>query len=272
LAVLATSPAAAHGDAASPPHAATFDEDQALAYSQAALGRTVGDVVLKNRRGELVRLAELRGKPVVVSFIYTSCVHTCPIITSTLADAAEVGYEALGAGSFTVLTVGFDTRHDNPARMNLYAAKHGLARTADWMFLSADRATIDHLARDLGFIYFPSAKGFDHLAQTTIIDSGGTVYRQVYGETIDVPLFVDPLKKLVFGTAEMFSSVEELVKGVRLYCTIYDPAAGRYRFDYSLFIQMGVGFLVIMGVITFLVLELRRGRRRRRAGPGRTPA
>ena len=40
----------------------------------------------------------------------------------------------------------------------------------DWEFLSADHATIDGLAADLGFVYVPSPKGFDHLAQTTVID------------------------------------------------------------------------------------------------------
>lgn len=278
LAVSPPTAAGAHGEGhaaaapgAAPRAASSFDRDAALAYSQAAVGRTVADAVFTDTRGRPVRLADYRGKPLVVSLIYTSCVHTCPIITNTLADAAEVARDALGRDSFNVVTIGFDVRHDTPDRMRLYAVKHGLARIPGWAFLSADAATIDRLARDLGFIYFPSSKGFDHLAQTTVLDADGKVYRQVYGESVETTHLGEPLKELVFGTTAPFSSIADLVKKVRLFCTIYDPAADRYRFDYSLFIRMGVGFLVIVGVAVFLVRELLRARRRR-AGPGRTPA
>ena len=55
------------------------------------------------------------------------------------------------------------------------------------------------LANNLGFLYFASAKGFDHLMQTTVVDANGKIYRQVYGMTFDTPLLVEPLKELVLG-------------------------------------------------------------------------
>ena len=62
-----------------------------------------------------------------------------------------------------------------------------------WTFASADAATIERLARDAGFTYFASPKGFDHITQTTIIDAAGRVMLQVYGEDFAPPLVVEPL-------------------------------------------------------------------------------
>ena len=53
------------------------------------------------------------------------------------------------------------------------------------------------------------------------------------------------------------------MKKVRLFCTIYDPAADRYRFDYSIFIQLIVGTVIILFMIVFIVRNLVRLRRRR---------
>jgi hypothetical protein len=141
-----------------------------------------------------VSLAGYRGKPLVVSLIYTSCYHVCPTITQSLAHAVEVAEEALGEASFQVATVGFDAAVDSPERMATFAREQGIDHPG-WRFLSADAATIEELSTALGFIFYRSPKGFDHLTQTTIIDSGGTVYRQVYGDTFPAPRLVEPLNQ-----------------------------------------------------------------------------
>lgn len=250
-----------------------YDPEQALAYSQGAIGNRVADYAFRDSRGREVKLSDFRGKPLAVSFIYTACEHTCPTITATLADAAGVARDALGRDSFTLLTIGFDSRNDSPQRMRYYARLNDVHGEPNWKFLSGDKATIDNLAKDLGFIYFASPKGFDHLAQTTIIDGQGTVYRQVYGEAFATPHFVEPLKELVFGTTSPFTSIGDLIKKVRLFCTIYDAAGDRYRFDYSIFFQLFAGATMIVAMAVFVVrgvLGIRR--RRRRPGPGNSTA
>ncbi len=76
--------------------------------------------------------------------------------------------------------MGFDTRNDTPQRMRSFAREHG-AGGDNWHFLSADSKTLDELTAAVGFSYFSSAGGFDHMAQVTVIDKNGKVYRQVYG-------------------------------------------------------------------------------------------
>ena len=58
-----------------------LDREQALRTSQAALGRKIADHTLLDREGRPVRLSSYRGKPLLVSFIYTGCFQVCPTTT-----------------------------------------------------------------------------------------------------------------------------------------------------------------------------------------------
>ena len=241
---------------ASPALASRMDDSEALRVSQAAIGRTLGGYTLTAADGTPVTLEQLRGRPVVLSFIYTSCYQVCSGLTLRLRETVKVAHEALGTDSFAVVTVGFDTPNDTPARMRLYARERG-ATLPGWTFASADAATIERLARDTGFTYFASPKGFDHITQTTIIDSGGRVVLQVYGEDFAPPLVVEPLKKLVWGQNLDRRTLEGLVNTVKLFCTIYDPTSGRYRFDYSLIVNILAGGLALGIAATGILAALR---------------
>ena len=236
------------------------DEAAAFRYSQAAIGRQVGEYAFTNSLNRKVTLADYRDKPLVVSLVYTSCADICPVISETLADAVEIAREALGEDSFRVVTVGFDARNDTPERMRAFARSHGL-KLANWEFLSTDGDTVDRLAEDIGFIFLPSPKGFDHLSQTTVLDPVGRVYAQIYGESFETPHLVEPLKRLVFGGNLDMQSWEGIVNRVRLFCTIYNPATGRYRFNYSVFIVMVMGSLTLSSIAFFLIRAWLRGRR-----------
>ncbi|MGF1640969.1 MAG: SCO family protein [Rhodospirillales bacterium] len=243
---------AATGDTGRPPAPVDgSDEVGALRYSRDALGRELGDHAFVDHLDRPVTLADFRGNPLVISLVYTRCADVCPIVSAAIVDAVDVAREALGDDSFNIVTIGFDSKYDTPSRMRTFARVNGLDR-ARWHFLSADGDTIDRLAEDLGFAFFPSATGFDHIAQTTVIDQEGRVYRHVYGESFSVPLLVEPLKQLVFGRRVVLTDWSGLVDRVRLVCTVYDPASGRYRFDYSLLAMMAGG-LLSLGTIGFVL-------------------
>ena len=221
-----------------------FDEKAALEYSQSAIGRTVGSHVFRDRSVREIDLADLRGKPLVVSMIYTSCYNTCPVILESLYDGVKVAQDALGEDSFSVVTIGFDARNDTPQRMRDFARSRGVD-LPNWYFLSGKKEIIERLSKTLGFIYFPSPKGFDHLAQTSVLKSDGTIYRHVYGSNFGPQALAEPLKELVFGIESAQSLTQAIINRVRLFCTIYDPRAERYRFDYSIFIGGIIGLLIL---------------------------
>jgi len=143
--------------------------------------------------------------------------------------------------------------NDTPSRMRAFARRQGIPLGDDWQVLSGTQGAVEGLARDIGFEFYPSMKGFDHLNQTTIVDKSGRIFRQVYGQSFESVYLVEPLKTLVLGTDSPFSSFQDLANKIRLFCTIYDPAADRYQFDYSMFFRIGVGFTVVMTLLIIVV-------------------
>lgn len=240
--------------------AAPAGERETLATSQGAVGGVVRDASFTAADGRSVRLADYRGKPLVVSLIYTGCAHICPTTTRHLAKVVRTARAVLGADSFAVLSIGFDTPNDTPAAMAAFARQQHVG-TGGWEFLSADAATLARLTEDLGFRYARAPHGFDHVLQATVIDAQGRVYRQVYGMTFETPLLVEPLKQLVYATPETASLMQSLGNRIKLFCTVYDPAADRYRFDYSLFLGIGIGLLSLGTLTALLLREWRRSRR-----------
>lgn len=225
-----------------------YTSDEALAISQAAIGKTAGHYRFVLPSGEVVTSKKFLGKPLIISLVYTSCYHICPTTTENLNRVVQKARDVMGEDSFNVLTIGFDTQRDTPEAMAHFAEMHSTA-VDNWYFLSSDAATMKALSRDLGFIYSPSPHGFDHLIQASILDKEGAVYRQVYGMKPKTQHFVEPIKELVFGEPEDDSLFSEFTNKVKLFCTVYDPTQDRYYFNYSIF----AGGIVGLGLGGFFI-------------------
>lgn len=230
-----------------------YDETSALAVSQEAVGTSVGNYTFLDGKGQKVALHSLRGKPVLISLIYTSCYHVCPTVTSNLENVVSDARDALGKDSFSVLTIGFDTPNDTPDRMRVFAKQRGID-TNDWHFVSATAEAMRSLTGDIGFSYFSSPKGFDHMIQATVLDSDGKVYRQIYGIAPELPTVVEPLKEILWGKQVTATPVAGWINNIKLFCTVYDPTTGKYRFDLSPFIGFGIG-LLILGGLAFVIIR-----------------
>jgi protein SCO1/2 len=236
-----------------------YDREAAQAISQGAHGKTIGNYTVRDLRGQSFSLQDQRGEPLLLSLIYTSCHHVCPMITMNIEKHVDIAQEALGEDSFSVVTIGFDWQVDTPDRMRMFASGKGID-TPNWHFLSSDEPTVAAISKDLGFQFFATAKGFDHLSQTTIVDAEGKVYRQIYGQDFDAPAFVEPLKELVFNTPRDAGIIDHWVGTFKLFCTVYDPNSGRYTFDYSIFMTILLGVICLGAILTFIVTEWRRAK------------
>jgi protein SCO1/2 len=234
-----------------------WDEETAIGYSQGRIGASPSDYELLRTDGSPVSLSEFRGKPLLVSMIFTACHHVCPTTTRRLESAVQAARDVLGSDSFNVLTIGFDTVNDTPQAMASFARQQGIDQP-NWEFLSADFETVDALAAELGFIYYRSPRGFDHITQVSVLDRQGAIYQQVYGVQFELPWLVEPLKDLVYNRhGGAASPLSGLLNRIRLFCTVYDPAKDRYHYDFSIFIQLIIGFAAILSVFIFLVRGLR---------------
>lgn len=244
-------------DPARAPSVPVLDAAKALERSQSVIGRPVGDFTLLNREGKPVRLADYRGKPLLVSFIYTGCFEVCPTTTRTLQKAVTNTVAVLGADRFNIVSIGFNQPFDSPSALKSFATQNGIV-FPNWEFLSPAQAILAELTAGFGFSYAATPAGFDHITQVTLVDADGKIYRQIYGETVSTDMLVEPLKQLITGApVAQTGAVTDLVDRVRILCSVYDPNTGKYRLNYVLFFEIG-GFLTFAGYIFWYI---RRGLR-----------
>ena len=259
-----------------PARAATpaLDEREALRISQAVVGRDVPDITLLDRQGRPVRLSDYRGKPLLVSFIYTGCFEVCPTQTRALHEAVRGLDRLLSENQFQVVSIGFNQPFDSPQAMRAFAAQHRIDYR-NWEFLSPHASTVHALTREFGFSYAATPAGFDHVLGVTVVDASGRIAAQVYGDKLSAEQLGEPLRRLIKNTPlSPGLDLDELIDRVRILCTVYDPETGQYRTDYALLFEVigGLGFFLTVG--WHFVADRRRQRRERlvSATPAATPS
>jgi protein SCO1 len=95
----------------------------------------------------------IKGKTVAVSFIYTSCLFTCPLETARLAQVQKMLGGRVGKDIF-FYSISIDPDHDTPAVLKDYGAEYDVG--SGWTFLTGKSADIDLLAVRLGLTDDPS--------------------------------------------------------------------------------------------------------------------
>lgn len=238
-----------------------LDPQAAYGVSQAAIGKPIGNHILRDRAGNNVRLSDYRGKPLLVSFIYTGCFQICPADTLLIAKAVSATQGLLGADAFRTVSIGFNLPFDSPEAMAAFSRQQGIS-AGNWEFLSPEMNSVSSLTRDFGFTFLATPKGFDHITQLTVVDREGRVYRQLYSENINAQSLVSALRDLNDGSPAVSAGWSGLVTRIRLLCTVYDRDSGGYRPDYSLIVGFLVGLSILGSVAYTLFREWRRQRPR----------
>ena len=263
-------------DSPTPP--AGLDQTTALRISQAVIGQKVSDFTLLDREGRPVRLSRYRGKPLLVSFIYTGCFQVCPLTTRSLQNAVEAGREVFGTNQYNVVSIGFNQPADTPQALAAFARQHRIAQP-NWEFLSPHASIVEALAREFGFSYLATPAGYDHVLQVTLLDAEGRIYRQIYGDELDADSLGEPLKQLMRDApVAQQLKLDDLIDRVRILCTVYDPKTGKYRVKYDLLIEIAGGITFALAMLWFFLAEWwarRRARRARQYAPatnGEAPA
>jgi protein SCO1/2 len=240
-----------------------LDERAALRAGQAAIGRKVPDYTLLDRQGRPVPLSSYRGKPLLVSFIYTGCFQVCPTNTRTLYEAVKGLERMLTPNQFNVVSIGFNQPFDSPSAMRAFAAQQRID-FANWEFLSPQASAVEPLTRDFGFSYVATPAGFDHVLGVTVLDAEGRVYTQVWGDRLTVDKLGEPLRQLLRQAplpAQL--GLADVIERVRILCTVYDPDTGQYRTNYAMLFEIGGGLAFFLSVGWYFLLEWRNRRRAR---------
>jgi protein SCO1/2 len=145
---------------------------------------TAPEFALTSQDGTPVRLADLRGKVVAVTFIYTLCTSTCPVLTPLMSRVQDqLGADFGKNVAFVSITI--DPERDTPEVLRLYAEAFGADR-AGWSFLTGTPAAIQDVARRYGVFASNNAAGdIDHTFLTSIVDRRGFLRVQYLGVRFD---------------------------------------------------------------------------------------
>ena len=226
-----------------------LDARSALTASQVVIGTIPRDFTLLDRNERPVSLASLRGKPLLISFIYTGCFTVCPTQTRTLYEAVRGLDRMLGPDQFNVVSIGFNQPFDTPQALRAFAAQHRIDYP-NWKFLSPHARIVPDLTRAYGFSYTETPAGFEHIVGVTVVDAHGRIHSQIYGERVSTEALGIALRELLLSTPAPKPSLESLFERVRLLCTVYDPDTGQYRYDWSLMLQVfgGLTFFLTVGI------------------------
>jgi protein SCO1/2 len=127
-------------------------------------GTRLPDFALRDQDGELVTAAQLRGQPVVVTFIYSTCEDTCPAQVMSIRGALD----RLGR-DVPVLGVSVDPANDTPRRARAFLLEQSM--TGRMRFLLGDARRLAPLWKAFGIA--PQRDGLEHTAHTVIVDAEG---------------------------------------------------------------------------------------------------
>ncbi|MET0761116.1 MAG: SCO family protein [Thermoleophilaceae bacterium] len=143
------------------------DEPAATAGFQGALmpeGVKAPDFNLTNQDGEPVSMRELRGSPVVVTFLYTTCEDTCPIQAQTVRGALDqLGHDV------PAIAIAVDPPRDTPDRAKAFLSEQRALGRID--FVLGTRAALKPVWD--GFFVRPQSVTEEHQARFTLVDAKG---------------------------------------------------------------------------------------------------
>jgi protein SCO1/2 len=150
------------------------------------VGELIPDFTLTDQHGRTVRFSDLRGKTVVVNFIYTRCPlpDVCPRLSANFAVMQRRFRARLGK-DLVLLSITIDPQNDTPEVLNEYASRWGADGDA-WKFLTGDPAVIARVAGNFGLVYWPDEGSLGHNSTTTIINREGHVAGIVEGSSFRV--------------------------------------------------------------------------------------
>ena len=122
------------------------------------------DFELRDQEGERVSMRALRGRPVIVTFLYTHCEDTCPIQAQTVRGALDdLGHDV------PALAIAVDPPNDTPQSARKFLAEQRVTGRLD--FVLGSRAQLRPVWD--GFGVRPQRVTEEHNARITLIDRRG---------------------------------------------------------------------------------------------------
>jgi protein SCO1/2 len=136
-------------------------------------GEMVPDFQFTDQDGRLTHLKDLRGKVVLLTFIYTRCPlpNFCPLMSKNFAELEQRLCKEF-PNKFRLVSISIDPEFDRPEVLKDYAARYG-ADPKDWSFAALDADSLTSVATMFG-LYFEKQNGLiSHDLRTALIGPDG---------------------------------------------------------------------------------------------------
>lgn len=149
--------------------------------TQAAVGQPVPDFELVDQSRRPLKLSQLRGQVVAVTFIYTRCPlpDVCPRLSNNFAKLQERFRDRIGR-DLTLLSVTFDPQFDKPEVLAQYG-RGWKADTEGWRFLTGTLPQIREVCGLFGVDFWPDEGLITHSMRTAVIDRQGRLAANLPG-------------------------------------------------------------------------------------------
>jgi protein SCO1/2 len=149
-------------------------------------------VPLIDQNGKSILLNSLKGKPVLVGFIHTSCKGVCEMMTAKMRQVAE-GLGRQFNSSVTMVSISTDPDDDSPAQLLKYAKAQNVDAEG-YLFLTGTQQQIDRLLR----LYHVPEEGPDettvHVLDFSLVAPDGSSMRKYNGIAVSAEALASDIR------------------------------------------------------------------------------
>lgn len=134
---------------------------------------------LTAQNGKTVSLGGLKGKVLLVGFVFTTCNGTCPATTHRMAKVQDAIRDRGLSKEVHLVSITLDPERDTPGVLQRYMSLYDLDPSS-WTFLTGSPKKVKKVFTSWGMWAKPSANGqLDHPSRVFLVDGRGQI-REIY--------------------------------------------------------------------------------------------
>jgi protein SCO1 len=156
----------------------------------------IKDFSLVDQEGKRFRMADLKGKLVLLTFIYTSCPDVCPLITFSMRRVQEsLSEKELRKVHFVSVTT--DPEIDSPEILKSYARRYDI-NFSNWSLLTGDLKALAPVWKTFGVRVERKSRGLvNHTTLTALVDVEGVMRVAYYGASPDAKKILQDMRAML---------------------------------------------------------------------------